>query len=637
MADADALRLIGAMTNTLSHRGPDGDGTWVDQDGMVALGHRRLAVIDLTEAGRQPMASADGRWMITYNGEVYNFPQLRAELEALGVAFRGHSDTEVILEGVARWGVEAAARRLNGIFAFAIWDRLEHSLFLVRDRFGIKPLYWLHTDGEFAFGSELKALRAYPRWRPQVDQDALGSYFQFAYIPAPHSIYRNVHKLLPGGMVTLRWRQPPEVTLYWDVFERAAENVAARRDDMSDAEAVDGLEALLADSIRGQMISDVPLGALLSGGVDSSTVVALMQAQSSRPIKTFSIGFDAQGFDEAPYAAAVARHLGTEHRELYVDETQALALIPRLSEWYDEPFGDSSQIPTYLVSRMTRQHVTVALSGDGGDEIFTGYPRYWRHPSIWQRTRAIPSGLRAVLGRGILSVDSGVWTRLMAALPGRMQTVSGGGTILRLAAALSKNDPRAFHQSLLTFFDAPSELVPSARRVDTVFDRPLPFGLDYGDMMQLLDSCSFMIDDVLVKVDRASMANALEVRVPLLDHRVYEYGWRLPKRMKLRDGMAKWALRQVLYRHVPRALIDRPKAGFRMPLEVWLRGRLRDWCESLLDEKRIREEGLLDARLVRRMWNEHISGKLDHTDRLWAILQFENWRERWGTDSVALQ
>jgi asparagine synthase (glutamine-hydrolysing) len=621
MGQDRALRVIQAMTDPLAHRGPDGDGMWVADCGLAAFGHRRLAIIDLSPAGRQPMLSADGRWVITYNGEIYNFGDLRAELETLGVRFRGHSDTEVILEGVARWGVEATVRRLNGIFAIGLWDIQEETLWLLRDHFGIKPLYWMQEEGGFAFGSELKALRAYPNWRPQIDVDALGSYFQFNYIPAPHSIYRNVRKLWPGGILMLRRNQAPQVSRYWDAYDVAGRPPAA----LSDQEALDGLDTLLRDSVRGQMISDVPLGGLLSGGIDSSMVVALMQAQSSRPVKTFSIGFHAQGFDEAPFASAVARHLGTEHHELYVDEGQALEAIPRLAQFYDEPFADSSQVPTYLVSRMARQHVTVALSGDGGDELFTGYTRYWRHDNVWRKTRALPRPLRAMAGAAIRAFDPAHLTQVMKLLPRRMKTNGGAATLLRLAAALPRDDPRHFHRSMLSFFEPGSRMVPAARRLDTGFDRELPPGLDYRQTMQLIDSCTQMIDDILVKVDRASMAVALEARVPLLDHRIYEYAWSLPARMKLRDGQSKWALRQVLERYVPRSLIDRPKAGFVIPVASWLRGELRDWCESLLDPRRLREDGHLNVALVRRMWREHLSGAFDHSDSLWAVLQFQSW------------
>ncbi|WP_431856173.1 asparagine synthase (glutamine-hydrolyzing) [Azospirillum sp.] len=623
------------MNDTIAHRGPDGDGIWVDEAAGIALAHRRLAIVDLSPLGRQPMESADGRWVVAYNGEIYNYQDLRAELEAAGHRFRGHSDTEVLVEGVARWGVEATARRLVGIFAMALWDRRERTLHLVRDQVGVKPLYWARFGGTVLFGSQPKALRAHPAFRAEIDRDALTAYVRFAYVPAPHTIYAGVHKLEPGCILTVRPDGEPERTAYWSL-EGAVRAGLSDRLDLSDDEAADRLEALLKDAVGRQMVADVPLGAFLSGGVDSSTVVAMMQAQSSRPVRTFTIGFREAGYDESADARAVAAHLGTDHTELTVEPADALNVIPTLADWYDEPFADSSQVPTFLVSQLTRRSVTVALSGDGGDELFAGYRRYLLGARLWRGMGRVPAGLRAAAAGLIQAVPPGRWDALLGRLPGMRMA---GDKAHKLAGILGSADADTLYRTLASQWQHPEALVLGGRE---------PHGLpwdarvadqvpDFTERMQYLDSATYLPDDILAKVDRASMAVALEARVPLLDHRVVEFAWRLPLHQKLRDGQGKHLLRRVLYRHVPRALIERPKMGFAVPIADWLRGPLRPWAEDLLDERRLREDGLLDAAVVRRAWAEHLSGRRNRQHQLWVVLMFQAWKARWDKAPAAAE
>jgi len=616
------------MNATITHRGPDGDGVWVDGSAGVALAHRRLAIVDLSPLGRQPMESADGRWVIAYNGEIYNFQDLRAELEARGHAFRSHSDTEVLVEACAAWGVAATARRLIGIFAFALWDRQERALHLVRDQLGIKPLYWARMGGTLLFGSQPKALRAHPDFRAEIDRDALSAYFRFAYVPAPHSIYQGVRKQEPGTILTFRGAAEPERTVYWDLGAVVRGGIADRL-DLSDKDATDRLEALLMDAVGRQMVADVPLGAFLSGGIDSSTVVALMQAQSDRPVRSFTIGFKEAGFDEAADARAVAKHLGTDHTELTVEPHHALAVIPKLAEWYDEPFADSSQVPTFLVSEMTRRSVTVALSGDGGDELFAGYNRYFLGSKLWRTLAPLPAGLRAAAAGLIRSVPPGRWDALFGLLPVRGLPRLPGDKLHKLAAVLAAAGPDALYRDLVSQWKEPDTLVLGGREPHGAVWDDARGVADFVERMQYLDAATYLPDDILAKVDRASMAVALEARVPLLDHRVVELAWRLPGHQKIRDGKGKWLLRQVLYRHVPPALVERPKMGFGVPIDSWLRGPLRDWAEDLLDERALREDGLLDAAQVRRLWAEHLSGGRNWQYRLWCVLMFQAWQRHW--------
>jgi asparagine synthase (glutamine-hydrolysing) len=627
---AQALSTIAAaMGASLSHRGPDDEGAWVDPEAGVALVHRRLSIVDLSSAGHQPMVSADGRYVMSYNGEVYSHEEMRPALAARGIAFRGHSDTEVMLESIAAFGLEATLPRLIGMFAIALWDRHERTLTLVRDRLGIKPLYWAKFGGLFLFGSELKALRDHPGWTPRIDRAAAAGYMRYNYVPAPHTIYEGVRKLEPGTVLTLPWGREPNIERFWNAraIARAGFSNPLKA---SDGELTDELENRLKDAIRRRMIADVPLGAFLSGGIDSSTVVALMKAANAGPVKTFTIGSDVPGFDEAPYAAAVARHLGTEHTELTVTARQALDVIPRLPQWFDEPFADASQIPTYLVSAMTRQHVTVALSGDGGDELFAGYNRYELTRRSWQFLSLMPRALRRGVAAAITSVSPERWSRLLDRMPMRLPAQIGD-KLHKAASVLGAADGDAVFRRLITHWEPAEVMLDAAEPENIAWDPSVAADMPrLLDRMQFLDLMTYLPDDILTKVDRTSMAVALEARVPLIDHRVVEFAWRLPAHARMRNGTRKWLLRQVLYRHVPRELVERPKMGFSIPLGEWLRGPLRDWAESLLAEKRLREGNLFNVQHVRRHWAEHLSGHRNWQYLLWSVLMFEAWRERWG-------
>lgn len=603
------------MATTLAHRGPDDEGIWDDPQTGIALGFRRLAIVDLSAEGHQPMHSASGRYVMLFNGEVYNFAELRAELEALGHSFRGHSDTEVMLAAIEQWGVERAVQRFVGMFAIALWDRSERALTLLRDRLGIKPLYYGWMGGTLLFGSELKALRAHPAFQMDVNRDALTSYLRYGYVLSPATIYRGINQLRPGSLVTFsaseRDAQP---RAFWSAAQVAARG-AADPFRGSDAEAIEQLDVLLREAVRLRMIADVPLGAFLSGGVDSSSVVALMQAQSAHPVKTFSIGFHEAEYDEAQYARAVAAHLGTDHTELYLSAAHAQAVIPRLPTMYDEPFADPSQIPTFLVSELTRRHVTVSLSGDGGDELFAGYERYFRAERTWQRLGWIPHQLRAVLGGSAAALQS--QSRLRAPALGSR----------RLAQMRAIGTPDQVYHYVRSQWKDPAAVVIGGHEQESVRGASLP---DFFARMMLHDTLTYLPDDILTKLDRASMAVSLEARVPLLDHRVVEFAWQLPLALKVRNGERKWILRQVLNRYVPRQLIDRPKMGFAVPLNQWLRGPLRAWGEALIDARRLRDEGFFHAAPIRAAWDEHQSGKRDNSFYLWDVLMFQAWFEHWG-------
>ena len=626
----ELAEVTSAMDACLEHRGPDDHGVWTDEDCGVALVHRRLSILDLSSAGHQPMISADGRFVIIYNGEVYSHQPIAAELAAQGYKFHGHSDTEVILNSFAENGIEPTLKRMIGMFAIALWDRRERALILIRDRLGIKPLYWAQFGKLFLFGSELKALRAHPGWNAQIDRDAVAAFMRHNYIPAPHTIYRGVHKLEPGTILTLPWQAEPRISRFWNA-RTIARNGMLNPLEGNDADLAEQVEALLQDAVTRRMIADVPLGAFLSGGVDSSTVVALMQQAHLGRVRTFSIGFDIPGYNEAPDAAAVAGHLGTDHTELTVTSSQALDLIPRLPDIYDEPFADSSQIPTYFVSAMTRKYVTVALSGDGGDELFAGYNRYQLTRRFWQALSIMPRPIRNAAASALTMVRPDHWTALAAALPARFRLPQTGDKLHKLAAVLNLTSADAIYRRLVSHWE-PSAITLDAREPESIIgddtlSREFP---DLLARMQFLDLVTYLPDDILTKVDRASMAVALEARVPFLDHRVVEFSWRLPRDAKVRTRTSKWLLRQVLYRHVPRALIERPKMGFGIPLGEWLRGPLRDWAEGLLAENRLRDAALLDHKVVRRFWQEHLDGSRNWQHLLWDVLILEAWRERWA-------
>jgi asparagine synthase (glutamine-hydrolysing) len=620
----DAAATALAMVDSLSHRGPDGRDAWGDADIGIGLGHRRLAIIDLTPTGAQPMHSADGRFVITYNGEVYNFRELRRELEALGHGFRGTSDTEVMLAAFGQWGIDKAVRRFAGMFAFALFDRRERALHLVRDRLGVKPLYWCIAGDCLLFGSELRALMAHPAFRVEVDREAVLAFLRYSYVPTPATIFRGVHKLPPGSMLTARAGEKPTIEPYWRLCEVVAQ---PPRDGVTAAEAADGLDERLGVAVRQRLIADVPLGAFLSGGIDSSTVVALMQAASDRPVRTFTIGFREAAYDEAPYARAVAARLGTDHTEVTLDESAALDLVPRIADWFDEPFADSSQLPTYLVARMTRRHVTVALSGDGGDELFGGYPKYDMLAKTWRYLGHWPRSLRAALGRGLRALPEPVLAAAAAWTleAGRAERL--GEKTRRLAAAIAAADADAAAAAVDAVGGDQAGLVPGARGLLHP-QRLAPSVPDLVSRMQAADTAGYLPDDILTKVDRCSMAVSLESREPLLDHRVVEYVWSLPPSLR-RGDEAKSLLKSVLARYLPLSLFDRPKRGFSVPLGQWLSGPLRPWAEELLSPRALANEGLLEPEAVRRLWRRHLSKREQNATALWNILMLRAWSERW--------
>lgn len=622
----EPTELLRCMGNTLAHRGPDDSGIFFDKNAGLGLSFRRLSIIDLTAEGRQPMVSASSRYTIIFNGEVYNYEAIRAELGPQ--QWRGHSDTEVMLAAIERWGLEAAVRRFVGMFAFALWDGFERRLHLVRDRIGIKPLYYGHVEGSFVFASELKALRTFPGFQAAIDRDSLAAYMRYAYVPAPHSIYKGIHKLPPGHILSLSSNEAsPVLSAYWSAEEVARNGVESKLRG-SDEEIIEQLHEKLADSVRLRMIADVPLGAFLSGGIDSSTVVALMQAQSSRPVKTFTIGFHEDQYNEATHARKIAEHLGTEHTEFFVTPQDALDVVPLLPSMYDEPFADSSQIPTHLVSKLARRHVTVALSGDGGDELFCGYPRYDFVQSLWNAVRRIPGPIARSTAKLMRLVPTALInnTAGLLPLPGRLRH-GPGEKLHRLADHLSAQDPAEIYLRAITMWPDPSAVVLNSHEYAAVPQAISRFAdiPDVREMAMLADLTNYLPDDILTKVDRASMAVGLEARVPLLDHRVVEFAWRLPLHLKVRNGKSKWALRQVLYQHVPAELVERPKMGFGVPINLWLREPLREWAEDLLAPEKLGRHGLLSVEPIRKKWKEHVSGARDWHYLLWPVLMFQAW------------
>ena len=639
---ADALRaVVQRMADTLVHRGPDDSGVWVDAEAGIALGHRRLSIIDLSHVGHQPMVSVGGRYIIAYNGEIYNHPALRRRLELEAgnrlSRWRGHSDTETVLAAIEVWGLGNALEQFIGMFAFALWDRQKRALYLVRDRLGIKPLYYGWERGSFLFGSELKAIKAHPAFDSVICRDALTLLLRHNCISAPYSIYQNIFKLLPGYFLHLSHedivkRRKVKPQPYWRSKE-VAENGQRDIFNGDEIDAVSQLDFLLRDAVKLQMVSDVPLGMFLSGGVDSSTIVAMMQAQSSQPIKTFTIGFKDRSYNEAEQAKEVANHLGTDHAELYVTPEQTMAVIPKLPTLYDEPFADASQIPTFLISEFARQYVTVSLSGDGGDELFGGYNRHFWVKNIWDKIRWIPELLRSQMSQRLRSITSQRWDSVYSLveplLPMKFRTRLPGEKLHKLAEVLPANSIEAMYYGLTSHWKEPARVVLNAIEPPTILtDRNCcPDLSDFIHRMMYLDLITYLPDDILVKVDRASMGVSLETRVPLLDHRVVEFAWRLPLSMKVRNGQGKWLLRQVLYQYVPKELVERPKSGFGIPIDSWLRGPLRDWAESLLDERHLKNERFFDPALIRRKWTEHLSGKRNWQYHLWDILMFQAWKE----------
>jgi len=634
----EPTELLRCMGNTLAHRGPDDSGIFFDKNAGLGLSFRRLSIIDLTAEGHQPMVSASGRYTIIFNGEVYNYEAIRAELGPQ--KWRGHSDTEVMLTAIERWGLEAAVRRFAGMFAFALWDGSERRLHLVRDRIGIKPLYYGHVDGNFVFASELKALKAFPGFQAAIDRDSLAAYMRCAYVPAPHSIYEGIHKLHPGHILTLNSAEAsPVLATYWSAEEVARHGLESRLQG-GDEEIIEQLHEKLADSVRLRMIADVPLGAFLSGGIDSSTVAALMQAQSSRPVKTFTIGFHEGQYNEATHARKIAEHLGTEHTEFFVTPQDAWDVVPLLPSMYDEPFADSSQIPTHLVSKLARRHVTVALSGDGGDELFCGYARYDFAQSLWSVLRKIPGPIARSTAKLMRLVPSALIDRTVGAIPLPQRLRNGTGEkVHRLAGHLSAQDPAEIYLRAITMWPDPSAVVLNSHEHQAMLQAIRKFAdmPDVREMAMLTDLTNYLPDDILTKVDRASMAIGLEARVPLLDHRVVEFAWRLPLHFKVRDGKTKWALRQVLYRHVPAELVERPKMGFAVPIDLWLRGPLREWAEDLLAPEELGRHGLFSVEPIRKKWKEHVSGARDWHYLLWPVLMFQAWMAETSSSSKQAQ
>lgn len=655
--------LARVMSFSLEHRGPDDDGVWVDASSGIAFGHRRLAIVDLSSAGHQPMISACGRYVIAFNGEIYNHLELRKELEiecfasSQKIVWRGHSDTETLLAGIEAWGLENTLKRCVGMFAIALWDRQTLTLSLARDRLGEKPLYygWVGSEGTeaFAFGSELKAIRAYPGFTNKVCRQALAQYLRFMYVPAPRSIYQSIYKLEPGCILTLVGAPPTKapplplqpghrhgnlsIDRWWELANAV---VLGSGNTQTKDELLSRLESVLLQAVQGQSLADVPLGAFLSGGVDSSTIVALMQQQAREhgiaPVKTFTIGFDEAGFDESPHALAVAKHLGTSHYEMRVNSKMAQDVIPALPWLYDEPFADSSQIPTHIVSKLARQHVTVALSGDGGDELFAGYSRYFWVPRIWNRLSILPLPARRAVGSALAAVPVTLWNDLGSSFLGKGLGVTLlGDKVHRLSARMRQvNNMDELYRSLVSEWSDPASLVLGENGAPVIepmslLDIPPPLpDMEQPLPMMYQDSMTYLPDDILCKVDRAAMACSLETRVPFLDHRVVELAWQLPLNMKVRGNTGKWVLRQLLYKYVPKELIERPKVGFAIPIGQWLRGPLRDWAESLINERRLISEGYLLPGPICQAWAEHLSGRRDHTARIWSVLMFQAWLEK---------
>ena len=609
--------IVAKMAAKIKNRGPDSYGCWHDQQASFVVGHQRLAIVDLSAKGHQPMMSQSCRYVISYNGEIYNTADITQELQSNGIQLKSHSDTEVLLEACAIWGVEKTISKLNGMFAFALWDIQEKQLYLVRDRMGIKPLYWGFNNDILFFGSQLNAFGGHPQWKPELNRAALSNYFSYSYVPAPQSIYNNIFKLKPGHFVVIDRHRNVRMHQYWDLKQ------AIKTEQQKIIITQDDIIELLSDSVKRRMVADVPLGAFLSGGIDSSTVVALMQAQSTNRINTFSIGFHEKQYDEALYAKAVAEHLGTEHHELYVSMNDAAAIVPEISNYYDEPFADSSQLPTYMVSKLAKQYVTVSLSGDGGDELFAGYNRYWAANKMLKPISCVPFFMRRFIAGAITSVPEKSWESIAGIIPNAPR---GLGNKAHKFAKILKASSSAFYQSLVTT-DAGSEPW-------VLGQTPSFIDVDMADIecfitrMQAMDSVTYLPDDILTKVDRASMACSLEARVPLLDHRLVEMAFSMPLSQKIYKGQTKYPLREVLYRYVPKKIMDRPKMGFGVPIGQWLCGSLREWAEELIDPIKMKQNGILNVEKVQEYWKQHLSGQLNHQYELWNVLMFQAWQQQ---------
>lgn len=624
-------RIISTMTDRLTHRGPDDAGIWFNLRDHIALGHRRLSILDLSASGHQPMHSQNDRYVMVYNGEIYNFLELKKSLQTQNYHFSGHSDTEVILALITEYGLEHALTLMSGMFALALWDKKEKILHLARDRIGEKPLYYGFVNNSLVFASELKAIRSYPDFQNPINRTSLTLLLQYGYIPAPHSIFESIYKLMPGTYLSLsqsiidKHRSLPDAKAYWSAAQVAEEGL---RNPLllSDAQAISQTEQLLSHGIKNRMIADVPIGAFLSGGIDSSLVAALMQTHSARPIKTFTIGFHDHAYNEAHYAKAVAQHLQTDHTELYVDSQQALAIIPKLPVIYDEPFADSSAIPTFLISQLTQQHVSVCLSGDGGDELFGGYNRYLLGKALWHKIALFPYPLRQVIRQLLLSTSPSRWQQLLRFL--KMPNI--GDKLHKFAGVVTARQPDAVYQHLISQWHKAQDVVIPCDIATAASPIQLhQFAeMDFIERMMLTDTLTYLPDDIMVKVDRAGMAVSLESRAPYLDHQLLEFLWKLPLNLKIRNHQTKWLLREILSKHVPNALFDRPKMGFAVPLESWLRGPLRDWAENLLDPQRLRQQGYLHAAPILQKWQEHLSGKRNWQYALWTILMFQAWLEQ---------
>jgi len=631
--------ILEEMSDQLVNRGPDSAGIWLDSSSKIALGHRRLAVVDLSPAGYQPMTSGSNRYVMTYNGEIYNSNEIRNELikSRVTVNWRGHSDTETLLAGFDAWGIRETISRVTGMFAIAVWDKELEQLTLIRDRLGEKPLYygWQGSGSNkvFLFGSELKALKKHPQFINDIDRGSLALYMRYCYVPAPHSIYKGIMKVEPGSIVTVTLQDSEHTTeKYWNALDVVRTGTESPFEGTV-AEATNDLEIALRKTISQQMMADVPLGAFLSGGIDSSAVVALMQAQSSRPIKTFTIGFSEAGYNEAIFAKLVAEHLGTEHTELYVSSQDALNVIPKLPNLYCEPFADSSQIPTFLVSSLARHHVTVSLSGDGGDELFCGYNRYLFADKLWRGLSMTPASFRKLVGTSIKNLPAARWNQVFKLLnritPRKFNGISWGDKLQKGAGVMASNDLMSLYQQLVSNWQDPSAVVIGQGEHDQIFSTDVQLLSEVGDIqkMMAIDTISYLPDDILVKVDRAAMGVSLETRVPFLDHHIFEFASKIPLAMKLKHGVGKSILRDVLFRYVPKELIERPKMGFGIPMSDWLKGPLKEWAEELLDETRLRSQGFFYPEVVRQMWSDHLMGVHNWQSQLWAVLMFQAWLE----------